>query len=50
MKAVVWTDFFQAIAMVSGALAAMIKTIINVGGFGNVFAAAERGKRLNFWK
>ena len=50
MKAVIWTDFFQTIAMVVGALAALINTIIFVGGFGAVFAAAERGGRLNFWK
>ena len=46
----VWTDTLQTMAMAAGALAATIKTISTVGGFGKAIAASERGGRMNFWK
>ena len=50
MKAVVWADAFQTFVMLAGCFAVLIKTLIEIGGFGNVFAALERGQRNNFWK
>ena len=50
MKAVIWTDAIQTVAMATGGLAAMIKALMIVGGFGPALAAAERGGRLNFFK
>ena len=50
MKAVIWTDTLQTLAMAAGGFAAAIKAIITVGGFGTIFHVAERGGRLNFWK
>ncbi|CAK8683332.1 unnamed protein product [Clavelina lepadiformis] len=49
MKAVVWTDTLQTFIMLAGCLAALIKTTVHVGGFGNIWAALDRGNRLNFW-
>ena len=50
MKAVVWTDAVQTVAMVMGGLAAMIKTIMNVGGLSRVLEVSYAGGRRNFWK
>nr|XP_039254243.1 sodium-coupled monocarboxylate transporter 1-like isoform X1 [Styela clava] len=50
MKAVIWTDFIQAIIMLTGMFAVFIKATIVVGGLGSISEAVERGERNNFWK
>ena len=50
MKAVIWTDTIQTVAMLIGGLVAMIKTIIDVGGFFRVLEVSSEGGRQNFWK
>ena len=50
MKAVIWTDTLQTVAMAAGGMAALFKSLMIVGGFGNAYAASYRGGRLNFWK
>uniref|UniRef100_F6V693 Sodium-coupled monocarboxylate transporter 1 n=1 Tax=Ciona intestinalis TaxID=7719 RepID=F6V693_CIOIN len=49
MKAVIWTDALQSVIMLSGSLAALIKTTL-VGGFGNVWETLERSGRLNVFQ
>lgn len=49
MKAVIWTDVFQATVMLAGVLAILIKGTVDVGGPAQVWHLAERGGRLNFW-
>lgn len=46
MKAVLWTDVFQAILMFLGILAVLIKGIIDVGGIVTVYERAYDGGRL----
>ncbi|XP_054711298.1 putative sodium-dependent multivitamin transporter [Uloborus diversus] len=46
MKAVLWTDVFQAILMFLGIFAVLIKGLIDVGGIANVFRIANDGGRL----
>ncbi|NXX44528.1 SC5A5 protein, partial [Tricholaema leucomelas] len=48
MKAVIWTDVFQVLVMLSGFMAVIIRGVLLVGGPGAVFAAAANGSRLNF--
>ena len=50
MKAVVWADTLQTLIMFIGAIACNIKSVIAVGGFGNVWDALARGGRLNAMK
>lgn len=50
MKAVMWTDVFQIFVMFAGMLAVVIRGLIEMGGFSNVWAAAERGRRIEFLK
>ena len=50
MKAVIWTDTMQTVAMAAGGLAAMIRALMIVGGFGPALSVADKGGRLNFWK
>ena len=45
MKAVVWTDVFQTIWMLSGFLVIVIVCAIDFGGFDKLIAAASRGGR-----
>ena len=47
MKAVVWTDVFQSIVMLSGILAITIKCSVSAGGLGKVFEVGR--SRLNFF-
>ncbi|KAK6195123.1 hypothetical protein SNE40_000612 [Patella caerulea] len=49
LKAVVWTDVFQAIVMFSGCFAILIKGTIYSGGPKAVWDIAEEGKRMNFF-
>ncbi|XP_051779093.1 sodium-coupled monocarboxylate transporter 2 [Erpetoichthys calabaricus] len=46
LKAVVWTDAFQMIVMVTGFLTILIQGTLVNGGFSNVWERAERGGRL----
>ena len=46
MKAVIWTDVFQAGVMVLGLIVVLIVGATEVDGFKNVFDIADKGKRL----
>lgn len=43
-----WTDVFQIFIMFAGMLAVVIRGLIEVGGFENVWAAASRSGRVEF--
>lgn len=49
-RAVVWTDFIQFILMLAAIITIVTLGANNVGGFSNVWSAAERGGRLNMFK
>ncbi|KAM6437692.1 sodium-coupled monocarboxylate transporter 1-like [Liasis olivaceus] len=49
LKAVVWTDVFQAMIMVAGFLSVIIRGTILQGGLGNIINDTYHGERLNFW-
>uniref|UniRef100_A0A914UKK3 Sodium-coupled monocarboxylate transporter 1 n=1 Tax=Plectus sambesii TaxID=2011161 RepID=A0A914UKK3_9BILA len=46
LKAVVWTDAFQALIMYAGFIAIVLQGTIQVGGVGKVWAIASEGGRL----
>ncbi|XP_041647697.1 sodium/iodide cotransporter [Cheilinus undulatus] len=48
MKAVIWTDVFQIIVMLSGFVAIFIHGTVLVGGPGLVLEIAKNGSRINF--
>nr|XP_014347292.1 PREDICTED: sodium/iodide cotransporter isoform X2 [Latimeria chalumnae] len=48
MKAVIWTDVFQIIVMMSGFVAVIIQGTIMAGGPGAVLEKANNGSRINF--
>ncbi|XP_051893664.1 sodium/iodide cotransporter [Pristis pectinata] len=48
LKAVVWTDIFQVITMMSGFVAVIIRGTYLVGGAGKVLENAYNGSRINF--
>nr|XP_002119750.3 sodium-coupled monocarboxylate transporter 1-like [Ciona intestinalis]XP_026695018.1 sodium-coupled monocarboxylate transporter 1-like [Ciona intestinalis]XP_026695019.1 sodium-coupled monocarboxylate transporter 1-like [Ciona intestinalis] len=48
LKAVIWTDVFQAIIMIIGFLAVIIQGSINLGGFGVIWESAYNGGRIDF--
>ncbi|CAF1160783.1 unnamed protein product [Adineta steineri] len=48
MKAVIWTDVLQAVVILVGLLATIIKGLIVMGGFGPVFSIASKGGRIQF--
>ena len=48
MKAVVWTDFFQMLIIISGIITLAVNGCIKAGGFYNVMEKASEGGRLNF--
>ncbi|XP_078410881.1 sodium/iodide cotransporter-like, partial [Cetorhinus maximus] len=48
LKAVVWTDVFQVITMMSGFVAIMIRGTYLVGGSGKFLKNAYNGSRVNF--
>ena len=50
IKAVVWTDTLQTVIMFVGGFAALVKTIVIVGGFGKMWNALERGGRMNIFE
>lgn len=49
-RAVVWTDFIQFMLMLAAIITFVMLGANNVGGFTNVWSAAERGGRLNMFK
>ncbi|XP_070612022.1 sodium-coupled monocarboxylate transporter 1-like [Erythrolamprus reginae] len=49
LKAVIWTDVFQATIMIAGFLSVIIRGVIVQDGIGNIIKDADHGKRLNFW-
>ncbi|KAL6459414.1 hypothetical protein MHYP_G00328860 [Metynnis hypsauchen] len=48
MKAVVWTDVFQVVVMLSGFIAIIIHGTLLVGGVSEVLQIATNGSRINF--
>ena len=48
MKAVIWNDVFQAVVMLGGLVAVVVKGSQEVGGFGRVWDLLEKGDRLKF--
>ena len=46
MKAVLWTDTFQAAIIVAGLLAVLIQGSIVVGGFGKAWEIADERQRI----
>lgn len=49
-RAVIWADFFQAILMFGSSIGIICVGLRLVGGFGEIWAAAERGGRLIYSK
>ncbi|NWI64478.1 SC5A5 protein, partial [Todus mexicanus] len=47
MKAVIWTDVFQVLVMLSGFMAIIIRGVLLVGGPARVLGIAANGSRLN---
>ena len=50
LKAVIWTDVFQASIMVAGLIMVVIVGSIEVGGFGEVWKINDQYKRLTFFE
>ncbi|XP_074707616.1 sodium/iodide cotransporter [Strix uralensis] len=48
MKAVIWTDVFQVLVMLSGFIAVIIRGVLLVGGPARVLGIAANGSRVNF--
>ena len=48
MKAVIWTDTFQALIIFIGLLAVLIKGSIVEGGFDKAWEIADQNGRINF--
>ncbi|XP_035826901.1 sodium-coupled monocarboxylate transporter 1 [Aplysia californica] len=48
MRAVVWTDVFQAMVMLAGLLAIVIQGTMKLGGLSEVWSTADDWKRLKF--
>ncbi|XP_048469898.1 sodium/iodide cotransporter [Rhincodon typus] len=48
LKAVIWTDVFQIITMMSGFIAIMVRGTYLTGGTQGVLATAYNGSRINF--
>uniref|UniRef100_A0A673M192 Solute carrier family 5 member 5 n=1 Tax=Sinocyclocheilus rhinocerous TaxID=307959 RepID=A0A673M192_9TELE len=48
MKAVIWTDVFQIVVMLSGFIAVLIQGTILAGGPARVLEIANNGSRINF--
>ncbi|XP_041484312.1 sodium-coupled monocarboxylate transporter 1-like isoform X2 [Lytechinus variegatus] len=49
MKAVLWTDAFQVMVMMSGFLAVIIKGSMNTGGLDKAWQICEENGRIDFW-
>ncbi|ETE58630.1 Sodium-coupled monocarboxylate transporter 1, partial [Ophiophagus hannah] len=50
LKAVIWTDVFQAAIMIAGFLSVIIRGVVVQDGFGNIINDAYHGGRLHFWE
>ena len=50
MKSVLWVDSLQALVIVAGLIALIIRGLILSGGMKNVWQAAESGHRNNLWR
>ncbi|GFQ66608.1 putative sodium-dependent multivitamin transporter [Trichonephila clavata] len=50
MRAVLWTDLFQALIMLSAAFAVCVKGTMDVGGLSEVWRIAEEGQRIQFFE
>ncbi|XP_070533233.1 sodium-coupled monocarboxylate transporter 1-like [Ptychodera flava] len=48
MKAVLWTDTFQLLVMISGFLAVIIQASIELGGWTNIMRICNEGGRIEF--
>lgn len=49
LKAVIWVDAFQFLIMMSGILVIIVKGVLEVGGFGEVWRLNQDWDRVNFW-
>ncbi|XP_052084212.1 sodium-coupled monocarboxylate transporter 1-like [Mytilus californianus] len=49
LKAVIWVDVFQALIMVAGILAIVIRATLDVGGFDRVWEINSKWNRIDFW-
>ncbi|XP_047134218.1 sodium-coupled monocarboxylate transporter 1 isoform X1 [Hydra vulgaris] len=49
MKAVIWTDVFQAGIMVAGLVVVMVIGLIEIKGFKNLFTIATKGERMTLF-
>ena len=47
LRAVVYTDTFQAVVIFTGVLALIVKGVIDVGGPGEVWRRSQEGGRLD---
>lgn len=50
MRAVVYTDVMQTLLMFCGIIVVIVVGCTDLGGAGNVWAAADEGGRLEFFK
>ncbi len=50
MKAVLWADTIQAVIMLSGLLAILIRGYARVGGIDEAWMRAEEHGRLQHWE
>ncbi|XP_033731569.1 sodium-coupled monocarboxylate transporter 1-like [Pecten maximus] len=50
LKAVIWVDAFQFLIMMSGILVIIVKGVLEVGGFGEMWKINQEWNRVNFWK
>ncbi|PAA58440.1 hypothetical protein BOX15_Mlig031137g1 [Macrostomum lignano] len=50
LKAVVWTDVFQAGVMISGVFGIFIRAAVDAGGFGSMYYYAEKYDRIVWWE
>ena len=50
IKAVMWTDVFQAVMMFSGLVAILIRGSLLHGGFGKIWQLNYEGHRIEFFK
>jgi sodium-coupled monocarboxylate transporter 8/12 len=49
IKAVIWTDFFQMIVMISGVIVIIVKGLYDLGGIERMWQINAAGGRLNFF-
>lgn len=49
-KAVVWTDVFQMIMMLTGFLAIIVQSVRLQGGVSVIFTDSAQGGRLDLWE